>query len=466
MSGEVKKKFKVPDTFVIIFMLMAAISLLTYVIPAGQYETVVNEAGRSVVDPLSYHLVDKTPITVSGFLMAIYNGCMKSAGIIFMILLLGAYASIINETGALSRGISSIVKRYDKKALYAIPPIMVVLSLLGASAVIVDACIAFVPVGLLIAKKLKLDAVAGAAIIYLGCYAGWNTSFMAAITVQLGQEIAGLPLLSGLAFRFVVYVIFTIITIAYVLRYCRKLQQDRTQSVMSSEELKQFDEGIIEVEDTTGFSFRDAVILVLFLCGIGFYIYGTLRYNWSMDMMTGIFMAVALLSGIVGGLSPDRMSRAFMRGINDMALSAILVGCASSLAVIMNSANIIHSIIYGCSLLMAAFPGAIAAVIMFYVNLVFNFFVTSGPAQGAIVMPIMAPLADVIGVTRQVAVLCFQYGDGLSNCIVPTSGVLMGVIGMAKVPLTTWLKFMLKLFAIWVAFITLVIIVAVLTGYR
>lgn len=466
MSGEVKKKFKVPDTFVIIFMLMAAISLLTYVIPAGQYETVVNEAGRSVVDPLSYHLVDKTPITVSGFLMAIYNGCMKSAGIIFMILLLGAYASIINETGALSRGISSIVKRYDKKALYAIPPIMVVLSLLGASAVIVDACIAFVPVGLLIAKKLKLDAVAGAAIIYLGCYAGWNTSFMAAITVQLGQEIAGLPLLSGLAFRFVVYVIFTIITIAYVLRYCRKLQQDRTQSVMSSEELKQFDEGVIEVEDTTGFSFRDAVILVLFLCGIGFYIYGTLRYNWSMDMMTGIFMAVALLSGIVGGLSPDRMSRAFMRGINDMALSAILVGCASSLAVIMNSANIIHSIIYGCSLLMAAFPGAIAAVIMFYVNLVFNFFVTSGPAQGAIVMPIMAPLADVIGVTRQVAVLCFQYGDGLSNCIVPTSGVLMGVIGMAKVPLTTWLKFMLKLFAIWVAFITLVIIVAVLTGYR
>ena len=391
---------------------------------------------------------------------------MKSAGIIFMILLLGAYASIINETGALSRGISSIVKRYDKKALYAIPPIMVVLSLLGASAVIVDACIAFVPVGLLIAKKLKLDAVAGAAIIYLGCYAGWNTSFMAAITVQLGQEIAGLPLLSGLAFRFVVYVIFTIITIAYVLRYCRKLQQDRTQSVMSSEELKQFDEGVIEVEDTTGFSFRDAVILVLFLCGIGFYIYGTLRYNWSMDMMTGIFMAVALLSGIVGGLSPDRMSRAFMRGINDMALSAILVGCASSLAVIMNSANIIHSIIYGCSLLMAAFPGAIAAVIMFYVNLVFNFFVTSGPAQGAIVMPIMAPLADVIGVTRQVAVLCFQYGDGLSNCIVPTSGVLMGVIGMAKVPLTTWLKFMLKLFAIWVAFITLVIIVAVLTGYR
>ena len=466
MSGEVKKKFKVPDTFVIIFMLMAAISLLTYVIPAGQYETVVNEAGRSVVDPLSYHLVDKTPITVSGFLMAIYNGCMKSAGIIFMILLLGAYASIINETGALSRGISSIVKRYDKKALYAIPPIMVVLSLLGASAVIVDACIAFVPVGLLIAKKLKLDAVAGAAIIYLGCYAGWNTSFMAAITVQLGQEIAGLPLLSGLAFRFVVYVIFTIITIAYVLRYCRKLQQDRTQSVMSSEELKQFDEGVIEVEDTTGFSFRDAVILVLFLCGIGFYIYGTLRYNWSMDMMTGIFMAVALLSGIVGRLSPDRMSRAFMRGINDMALSAILVGCASSLAVIMNSANIIHSIIYGCSLLMAAFPGAIAAVIMFYVNLVFNFFVTSGPAQGAIVMPIMAPLADVIGVTRQVAVLCFQYGDGLSNCIVPTSGVLMGVIGMAKVPLTTWLKFMLKLFAIWVAFITLVIIVAVLTGYR
>ena len=183
-------------------------------------------------------------------------------------------------------------------------------------------------------------------------------------------------------------------------------------------------------------------------------------------MMVAVMMAVGILTGIIGRMNPDQMARSFVSGIKDVSFGAILVGIASSLAVIMNSANIIHTIIHSASQLMGLFPGAIAAVIMFFINLVFNFFVPSGPAQAAIVMPIMAPLSDVLGLSKQVAVLCYQYGDGLSNTIIPTSGVLMGVLGMARIPFLKWIKFMIKLFLIWVLVCTAAIIFAVLSGYH
>ena len=466
MQPKVKKKVWTPDTFVIIFVLMLIVTLLTWIIPGGQYDTVVDPvSGANVVDPNSFHYVDKTPVGVAGFLKAIYQGCQNSAGIIFMILLLGAYSSIINQTGAISRGISLVVKKYDKKALYAIPILMVVLSFLGASAVIVDACIAFIPVGMVIAKKLKLDPLAGAAIIYLGCYAGWNASFMAATSVQTAQEIAQLEPLSGMSLRLVVWAIITAITITYVMRYCLKVQRSRSNSLLDAADLERFDREVVTIDEGV-FGGRDVVVIVLFLGGIGLYIAGSLLWKWGLDMMVAIMMAVGILSGIVGGMKPNEMAKAFGDGVKDCAFSAMIVGVASSLAVIMNSANIIHTIIYGASQLMGLFPGAIAAVVMFFINLVFNFFVPSGPAQAAIVMPIMAPLADVLGIARQVSVLCFQYGDGLSNSIIPTSGVLMGVLGMARIPYPKWLKFMLKLFAIWVCVVIVAIVVAVLVGYK
>ena len=466
MTAKAKqKKVWAPDTFVLLFILMLAITILTWIIPAGQYDTIVDEAGRSIVDATSFHYIDRTPVGIAGFLKAIYQGCQNSAGIIFMILLLGAYASIINTTGAISRGISLIVKKYDKKALFAIPVIMVVLSFLGASAVIVDACIAFIPVGMIIAKKLKLDPIAGAAIIYLGCYAGWNSSFMAATSVQTAQQIAQLEPLSGLGYRVIVYILFAAITIWFVMRYCLKVGKDRNNSLMSAQELEQFDKDIVTIDEGT-FGGRDIIVILLFLGGIALYIIGSLKWKWGLDMMVAIMMAVAIIGGFVGGLKPGEMAKAFAAGVKDCAFSAMIVGVASSLAVIMNSANIIHTIIHGAAVLMGLFPSAIAAVVMFLVNLVFNFFVPSGPAQASIVMPIMAPLADVLGLSRQVSVLCFQYGDGLSNCIIPTSGVLMGVIGMAKLQYSKWLQFMLKLFLIWVVFIIVVISVAVAIGYK
>ena len=466
MSTGTKKKFKVPHIFVILFCLMLLITLLTWIIPAGQYNMVLDEvSGRQVVDPESFHFIEKTPVGFATFIKAIYQGCQNSAGIIFMILLLGAYSSIINQTGAISRGINLIVKKYDTKALYAIPVLMVVLSFLGASAVIVDACLAFIPVGMVIAKKLKLDPLAAGAIIYLGCYAGWNSSFMAATSVQTAQQIAQLTPLSGIGYRFIVYVIVVAFTITMVMRYCLKIRKDQSKSLMSAAEIREFEERVVTIDEGE-FSVRDALVILIFLGAIGVYIFGSLKFAWGLDMMVAMMMIAGIAGGVVGGMKPDDMAKAFGAGVLDTAFSAMIVGVASSLAVLMNSANIIHTIIWGAGELMKLFPGAIAAIIMFLVNLVFNFFVPSGPAQAAIVMPIMAPLSDVLGISRQVAVLCFQYGDGFSNSIIPTSGVVMGMLGMVKVPWPTWLKFMAKIFLGWISIAIVAILVALAIGYN
>ena len=182
--------------------------------------------------------------------------------------------------------------------------------------------------------------------------------------------------------------------------------------------------------------------------------------------MVAFLMASSIAAGFIAGMSAEDISRSFMKGCREMAYGAILIGFASAIAVLLTDGNIIHTIIYAASLPLKAMPKTIAAVFMFYINLVFNFFVSSASGQAAIVMPIMTPLADVVGLTRQVAVLAYQYGDGLSNTIIPTSGVLMAALGVAGVPFSKWLKFQVPLFLIWTAICTVVMIVAVMIGYH
>ena len=210
-----KKSFKFPDTYVVLFCLMIFMTVLTWLVPAGMYETIVDPVtGASRIDPNSFHYIESTPTTLIGFLKAFYQGCIDKGGIIFMVLLLGGFTNIFCETGAISRGINKIADKYDKKALYAIPVLMLVFAILGASAVVVDAAIAFIPLGLVIAKKLKLDPLCGAAMIYLGAYSGWVASPMAATSVQVAQELADLPILSALGYRFVFSVIIIPLIIA------------------------------------------------------------------------------------------------------------------------------------------------------------------------------------------------------------------------------------------------------------
>lgn len=459
-----KKKFTMPDTYVIVVFMILLMALLTFIIPAGVYDSVTSETGRSMVDATSYHSVDQNPATIKSVSFAFYTGLKNNASMIFFVMLVGGYFEIALATTAIQRGLRIAISRLQGKAFIMIPVIMTFFAFLGATGVLVNAVVAFIPLGLAVSQLMGLDKMAAVAFLYLGTYAGFNSSFMSASSVQIAQEMAELPLLSGMSFRVVVTIIIVAVTIAYVLRYCIKVNKDPSKSVMPVEEYPFEDNLSTEVSDT--FGMKDVVILLLVFGGLAVYVWGCIKHGWSYDYMVACMMLTCIPAGFIGGMNANQVAKTFVEGNKKMVYGAVLIGLASAISVVITEAQIIHTIIYYITIPLVALPKALAAVFMFLVNLVFNFFVSSASGQAAIVMPIMVPMADILDIPRQVAVLAYQYGDGFSNCIIPTSGVLMAALGVAKVPFDKWLKFMLPLFAIWVAIGCIAVATGVLIGLQ
>jgi len=459
-----KKKFTMPDTYVIVVFMILLMALLTFIIPAGVYDSVTSETGRSMVDATSYHSVDQNPATIKSVSFAFYTGLKNNASMIFFVMLVGGYFEIALATTAIQRGLRIAISRLQGKAFIMIPVIMTFFAFLGATGVLVNAVVAFIPLGLAVSQLMGLDKMAAVAFLYLGTYAGFNSSFMSASSVQIAQEMAELPLLSGMSFRVVVTIIIVAVTIAYVLRYCIKVNKDPSKSVMPVEEYPFEDNLSTEVSDT--FGMKDIVILLLVFGGLGVYVWGCIKYGWSYDYMVACMMLTCIPAGFIGGMNANQVAKTFVEGNKKMVYGAVLIGLASAISVVITEAQIIHTIIYYITIPLVALPKALAAVFMFIVNLIFNFFVSSASGQAAIVMPIMVPMADILDIPRQVAVLAYQYGDGFSNCIIPTSGVLMAALGVAKVPFDKWLKFMLPLFAIWVVIGCVAVATGVIIGLQ
>ena len=440
-----KKGFALPDTYVIVAILVIFMALMTYVIPAGVFDTVTNESGQTMVDPNSFHFVERTSTSLKDLLFSFYTGLKNNATMIFFVMLVGGYIEIALETTAIQRGLRILISKMANKALILIPLVMLFFAILGATGVLINAVVAFIPLGLAVAEIMKLDRVSAMAFLYLGTYAGFNSSFMSASSVQIAQQMAELPLLSGMGFRVVVTAIIVLITIIYVMRYAVRVSKDPSRSIMPVSE-DPFDENLI--------------IILLVFGGLALYVYGCIKFAWGYDYMAAIMLITCVAAGFVGKMNANDIAKNFISGVKKMVYAGFLIGLASAISVIITDGQIIHTIIYYISMPLVLLPKTLAAVFMFLVNLVFNFFVSSASGQAAIVMPLMVPMADILEIPRQVAVLAYQYGDGFSNCIIPTSGVLMAALGVARVPFEKWLKFMMPLFLIW----TLVGCFAVATG--
>jgi uncharacterized ion transporter superfamily protein YfcC len=443
------------------FVIIAAI--LTYIIPAGEYTFVSDEAtGRNLIDPNSFQFIENTPVGIMDFLLSITEGMIGAASIIFLVFLVGGYFQVINDTGAIESTINLAVDKLNKRPLIVIPIIMAITTVLGALGIIVNAVIAFIPIGIALAKKLKLDPIAGMAIMYLGAYSGFTTSPMGPFNTVLGQTIAGIPIMSGFAFRAFIWGALFIVSVWYVMRYSNKVKKDINNSAL--DEIK-WAEPSSTAKETTDFNMRHLLILLVLVSGFALYTYGSYKLKWSLNYLSAIMLGVALISGLIGKMHPDDMAKSFIAGCKSMVYGALVIGFAKAITIVLTDGQIIHSIIYYMSLPLVKFGSTVSGILMFYINLIFNFFVPSGSGQAMVVMPLFAPMADVVGVTRQIAVSAYQYGDGFSNTIIPTSGVLMAALGVAKIPYEKWLKFMLPLFGLWVLIGTISIVIATAIGW-
>jgi len=454
-----KSKFKMPHIYVILFTFIAFMVIMTYIIPAGLYNRVEGPGGRMMVDATSYHGVEQTPVGLLDFFIAIPQGFVEAGWVVVLTFCVGGAFVVLKRTGAISVGVDALARKVSGKGIIIIPVLMALFAVIDCFIGMPELCMVYVPVILPLALALGFDSITAAAIALCGSAAGFTAALTNPFTVAIAQKIAGLPLYSGLKFRIVTLCVTLLVGIIFVWRYANKVKRNPESSLMYEEDkLKR--QGLVgnnEVLEVTAkhklAGLSAAVIFIIM-------IFGVLKYQWDMPQIGGIFIAMGVVSGALGGLSSKEICDAFTEGCKDVLVGALIVGIARGVAVVMTQGQIMDTIVYALGKVVSGLPSSITAVGMLLVQTLFNFLVPSGSGQTLITMPIMAPLADIVGVTRQTAVLALQYGDGLSNIFYPTSGYFMASLALAGVPWEKWAKFMLPLFLIWTGIGAIFLVIA------
>lgn len=444
-----KKKFVVPHVYILLLILILIFSILSYIVPANVYDyhdVVVNPdtgATRSVVDPDTYHAVEQTPVSLLQFLTAVPRGMQESAQIIFFIFIVGGAMTVLQETKAIEAGMGRMIKAMKDKTLLLIPIIMFLFSLCGSVFGMAEETIPFIPIFVSLMIAAGFDSITGVAVVLCGASAGFAGAFINPFTIQVAQGIAELPLLSGMSFRIVMYICMVILSVTMVMRYAVKVRKDPQISVMH--DFDKTREDVADLDALPAFGGREKLILVVFLATIILLVYGVIKMGWYMDEIAALFLGMSMIVAAISGLGFNGYANALSKGMADIAGGALVVGFARGILVVMTDGNILYTILHGAASLLNGLPAMVSAAGMYVFQCLLNFIVPSGSGQAAVSMPIMAPLADLVGVTRQTACIAFQLGDGISNIFTPTSGYFMAGLALAKVPWSKWAKWFLPI---------------------
>lgn len=453
---------KVPETSLIIFCIIVLAALMTWIIPPGEFATTQIEVEgvgqREVVVPGSYQqlareesgLGERLLDTVGMILTAPIRGFIDpdAAPIIAFVLLVGGAFAVLQKTGAVDAALRWLVRASQRSRLLEtllIPFFMVLFSLGGAVFGMAEETIPFVLIFVPLALALGYDSIVGMAIPFVGSGAGFAAAFLNPFTVGVAQGIAEVPLFSGIPFRVGLWLLTTGLAIAFVMWHARRVRRDPTRSPTYQLDARKRAEGMHLDTTDTAFTSRQQAVLALFFAGIGLLVFGVLVWHWYILEIAALFVGLGLVMGAIGGLGGNGTARAFLDGARDLVATALIIGLARGILIVMQDGQIIDTILYALSSALEGLGATVAAMAMFGAQTVLNFFVPSGSGQAALTMPLMAPLADLVGVTRQTAVLAYQMGDGFTNLIIPTGPILMGALSLAEVPWTQWARWMLPL---------------------
>ncbi len=447
---EKKKKFNVPHVYILLLAMILVFAVLTYIIPAGQYDmmTIVDnpETGheREVVNPESFRYVENTPVTLLQFLTAVPRGLQEVAQIVFFIFIVGGSMTVINETRAIEAGMGRLIKALKGKTWVVIPVVMFFFSLCGAVFGMAEETIPFVPIFVALMIAAGYDSMTGAAIVLVGAGAGFTGAFINPFTIQVAQGIAQVEILSGMTFLLVMYVCFVALAMSFVLRYAAKIKKDPTLSSMHEED--KLREDLIDLEELPEFDGRRKGILIVFVIGIIFLVYAVVTWGWYMDEIAALFLGMSWIIALIDkDLGFNSYATTLGRGMAEITGGALVVGFARGVLVVMNDGNILHTILHSCAGFLGQLPSMVSALGMYVFQCLLSFIVPSGSGQASVSMPILAPLSDLVGVTRQTSCIAFQMGDGISNILTPTSGYFMAALALARISFAKWVKWFLPL---------------------
>lgn len=449
-KGVKKKRINVPHTYVLLFIVIVFAAVLTYLIPSGVFERVADpDTGRMIIDVDSFKFVESSPVSFLDIFNGIHKGMANGSNIIFFIFILAGSFEIIQSTGVIDAGISKVLKTFSKQKELLVILIVLIFSVAGGTIGLAEEVIVFIPIMISLFSRLGYDKMVGAVVVMVGSRIGFVAGLMNPFTVGVAQGIAELPLFSGLGYRLIWYGVLLVMSLVYIMKYVRKVENDLTSSILYGHEDDMIEDNKA-AEELQEFTKSHLLVLAVVVLGFGVMIYGVVAQGWYMTEIAGIFLATGIISGLVGRLAPNIIAERFVAGAKEMTFGAIVVGVASAVLVMLEEGQIIDSIIYYAGMSLQKLPKVLAAVGMFIFQLVLNIFIPSGSGQAAATMPIMAPLADVLGITRQTAVTAFHYGDGFTNLVSPTNGTLMASLAVAGISYEKWMKWMMPLFWGWV----------------
>ena len=451
-----KKGFSLPHVYAVILILMLLVAIMTYVVPAGSYVRVDN-----AVDPDSFTYAEQTPVGFLGFFTAIHQGVVESSSIIGAVLLISGCIQIIQYTGAFSAGIQTLIRKANGKGLAMVILFFTLFTGLGVIGYL-DALYPFYPIIISLFITLGYDKMVGTAIILLSTAVGFTCGMVNPYTTGVAQTLVGLPMYSGIGFRAVGLVIFYVIALFFLTRYCIKIKKDPKNSVMSENYLQE-QTAPMEFEEGLQFTAGRIVIILAFLVTIVISVVGSLLWKWGLPEITAIYFPVTILAVIISRTNVSQACVEFGKGMAGVVAPTMVIGLSRAVSVILTEGNITDTIIHAMADVLDGKSPVITLLVVYVFVTAFNFFVGSGSGKAVVLMPILQPMGQVLGINQQVMVLAYQYGDGFTNTFWPTSALL--ALSLCDMDYGHWFKFAWKIYVCLIAAGFALVVVANQIGY-
>lgn len=495
-------KLQLPSAHTIILLIAGLVALLTWLIPSGQFEQLSydqeshqfsiqhkdgifrTQASQHTLDsfgiqiplekftsgdiwkpvgiPNSYYSLDANPQGLVDFIQSPLKGIMEAIDVILFVLIIGGFIGIIQYTGIFELGIQWLAEKLRGREYWLIIIVTSLIALGGTTFGLAEETIAFFPILIPVFVAAGYDPLVAVATLFMGSSIGTTASTVNPFSTIIASDAAGINWTNGLELRVVVLIIALIITIAYILRYARKVKRDPQNSLLSD---VNYADQWKRKKDSDQAQLSTAKILTAFIFVASFVlmIYGVSQLDWWFLEMTSIFFVAAILVAFINRIKEKIFIKEFVQGANDLLSVALIIGIARGVTVLMEEGLISDTILYYSSNLVEGMPSLVLVNSLFLVFAVLSFFVPSSSGLAVLTMPIMAPLADVVGIDRSSIVDAYQYGSGLFHIINPT-GLLLPSLAIAGIGFGKWIKFILPLLILLIVVVALILSASVMLG--
>jgi uncharacterized ion transporter superfamily protein YfcC len=450
------------DSLVLIFSIIVFAQLLGYAIPQGEFDRQPypdNPNREMVVADTFAPVGDESRVSLPPwhFLVAIPNGFAAAQDIIFLIFIAGGVIAVLRATGAIDAALHKSVEHLGASPWILIAGTLLLFSTGAYTIGMGEEYVPLIPILVTMSLAMRMDAIVAMGMVWVPYGIGWACAGTNPFGVVIAQNIAGVPITSGWAFRLAMMLVFLAVAFHHLYRYAVMVRKDPSSSLVAHVD---YSEGF-EAPDDIDMSGRRIAILLVFALGVVGFVWGAASLGWYVPELLAVFLGIGIVCALIGGLSPGETSRAFINGAADMTAAALIVGFARSIEVVLTDGQIIDTIIHSIAGVLTGLGAEASAVGMLVVQTICNFFIPSGSGQAFVTMPIMSPLATLTGVPQQTAVLAYQFGDGFTNMIVPTSALVIGALALGKIPYGAWVRFitplLLKLFALAILFLVITV---------